>query len=62
MDRVLLNSSVELRFDGNRRRTFGNVKPGATNARIFSTAQAMTGLVRPTLNRVQRTTNELLIR
>lgn len=62
MDKILLNSSIQLRFDGNLLRTFGNVKPGASSAQIFSTAEAMAGLMRPMLNRVQRTTNELLIR
>lgn len=61
MDKVLLNSSVALRF-GNRQRTFNNVKPSANSTRILATANAMANLVRPALSRVQRTTNELLVR
>ena len=62
MDKVLLNSGISMRFSGNRQRTFNNVKPSANSTRILSTANAMADLVRPTLQRVQRTTNELLLR
>jgi len=62
MERVLLNSSVVLRLGGGSQRTFSNVKPSATSARILTTVQGMASLMRPTLARVHRTTNEILIR
>ena len=62
MEKELLNSSLTLTFSGNKRRSFNNIKPDAENTKIYSTSTAMADLLRPTLDRVQRTTNELLSR
>ena len=62
MEVKLLNSTMTLTFSGNRRRTFSGIKAEATNGKLFSTATAMADLVRPALNKIQRTTNELLSR